>query len=50
MQLEIPQLAMKHSLYRPGVVSSELESCCPRNKRIKDKIRLDLNLPEINRD
>jgi hypothetical protein len=32
------------------MVFPELESCYPQNKGIKDRIRLDLNFPRINRD
>jgi hypothetical protein len=46
--IRIPQSAMRPSLYRPGVVFPELESCCPENKGFRDKIRLDLNLPVIS--
>jgi hypothetical protein len=49
MRLGCPKLAMKPSLYRPGVVFPELESCCSRNKEFGDKIQLDLNLSVINR-
>jgi hypothetical protein len=41
---------MRPSLYRPGVVFPELESCCSQNKRFGDKIRLDLNFPETIRE
>jgi hypothetical protein len=34
---------MRPSLYRLGVVFLDLESYFPRNKGLRDKIRLDLN-------
>jgi hypothetical protein len=40
---------MRPSLYRSGVVFPDLESCFPQNKGLRDKIGLDLNLPEIFR-
>jgi hypothetical protein len=45
-----PQSAMRPSLYRPGVVLFDLESCFSQNKGLRDKIGLDLNFPKINRD
>jgi hypothetical protein len=32
-----PQSIVRPSLYRPRVVFSDLESCCPRNKGFGDK-------------
>jgi hypothetical protein len=39
---------MRPSLYGPGVVSPELESCSSRNKGLRNKIQLDLNFLIIN--
>jgi hypothetical protein len=41
---------MRPSLYMPGVVLPDLESCFPLNKGLRDKIRLDLNFLRTNRD
>jgi hypothetical protein len=50
MQLGATQSAMRPSLYRHGVIFPDLESCSPRNKGLRDKIRPDLNFPGTNRD
>jgi hypothetical protein len=42
-------LAVRPSLYKSEVVFSDLESCFPQNKRLRDKIGLDPNLPELIR-
>jgi hypothetical protein len=49
MQLELPQLAMRPSVYRPGVIYPKLESYFPCNKGLRDKIRLNLNFSIISR-
>jgi hypothetical protein len=41
---------MEGSLYRPGVVFPDLESCFPRNKGLRDKIGLGLYFPKNIRD
>jgi hypothetical protein len=48
--IAIPQSAVRPSLYRPGVVFLELESCCSRNKVFGDKIELNLNFPKTIKD
>jgi hypothetical protein len=49
MQLGGHQSAMRPSLYRSGVVFPDLEPCFPQNKGLRDKIRLDPNLPDLVR-